>query len=205
MSVRNFIFYSTTQMKNVMKIGALSLALIASLLLLSNQTNAAAAPVAGNVSLDITVTSGQCRYGTSLYIGAHQSQYAAYDMTGYKFWSGTPTLFSCTDTEGLSYWNMTMQESGTLKDGVSSLHDIAANNVSMVAQTNYVVSGSCTAGINDNAWIAIGTNPGTILYKSGAIGDICTINSDYVNLAVHIDAHQAVGTYTGTLVLNMPF
>ncbi len=193
-------------MKNVMKIGALSLALIASLLLLSNQTNAAAAPVAGNVSLDITVTSGQCRYGTSLYIGAHQSQYAAYDMTGDTFsGAGASTLFSCKDTEGLSDWTMTMQASGTLKDGVSALHDIPANNVSMVAATNQVTAGSCTTGTNLNTWGIIGTTPGTILHKSWNIGDICTIDSTSVNLAVHIDAHQAVGTYTGTLVLNMPF
>ena len=192
-------------MKNVMKIGALSLALIASLLLLSNQTNAAA-PVAGDVSLEITTTSGTCVYGTSLYIGAHAAQYDMYDMTGDKFWgSATPTLFSCADTEGLPFFTMTMQASGTLKDGVSSTHDIPANNVSMIAQTNYLYTGACTIGTNQDNWAPIGTNPGTILNKSWYVGDICTVNSDFVNLAVHIDAHQAVGVYTGDLVLNMPF
>ncbi len=159
-----------------------------------------------NLRLDITKTAGSCVYGTSLYIGAHQSQYAAYDMTGDTFsGAGASTLFSCKDTEGLSDWTMTMQASGTLKDGVSALHDIPANNVSMVAATNQVTAGSCTTGTNLNTWGIIGTTPGTILHKSWNIGDICTIDSTSVNLAVHIDAHQAVGTYTGTLVLNMPF
>jgi hypothetical protein len=39
----------------------------------------------------------------------------------------------------------------------------------------------------------------------GNHGDICTLTTDTVNLAVHIPAAQAVGLYTGTLMLNMPF
>ncbi len=192
-------------MKNVIKIGALSLALIASLLLLSNSTSAynIVAPT-GDVSLRITTTSWSCVYGTSLYIGEHPAQYAAYDMTGNTFsGGGVSTLFSCTDTEGLAYWTMTMQATTDLSDANS--HTIPKNNVSMIAATNYLYTGACTVGTNQNSWIAIGTTGATILNKASQLGDICTINSDSVNLAVHIDAHQAVGVYTGELTLNMPF
>ena len=38
--------------------------------------------------MDITATSGSCTYGTSLYVGTHPAQYAAYDMTGDTFDTG---------------------------------------------------------------------------------------------------------------------
>lgn len=185
-------------MKKFMKIGALSLALVASLVLLSNSTNAQV-PQAGQVSLEITTTSGSCVYGTSLYIGAHTAQYATYNMTGNEF----PGTFSCTDTEGLGSFTMTMQVTTILSDGNS--HSIPANNVSMVANEQRLVNGDCTTGTTQTTWGAIGTNPGTILNKDSQSGDICILSATGVNLAVVIPASQAVGTYTGTLSINKPF
>ena len=80
-----------------------------------------------------------------------------------------------------------------------------SNNISIIASPNYVTDGACSTGTNDTSWISIGTNPGTILWKSSGHWDICTVKSDTVNLAVHIPTSQAVGLYTGTLTLNMPF
>jgi hypothetical protein len=187
-------------MKKFMKIGALSLALIASLVLLSNSTNAQV-PQTGDVSLEITTTSGTCVYGTSLYIGSHAAQYATYNMTGTEF----PELFSCTDTEGLATFSMTMQATSTLSDGVIA-HDIPAVNVSMIVNPQRLAAGACDyLGTTQVAWAEIGTNPGTILNKSGVEGDICTLSATGVNLAVVIPASQAVGIYTGELSLDMPF
>ena len=151
-----------------------------------------------NLRLQITTTSWSCSYGTSLYIGSHQSQYAAYNMTGSNFSSA----FSCIDTEWLSDWTMTMQATTDLSNGSQT---ISKNNISIIASPNYVTDGACSTGTNDTSWISIGTNPGTILWKSSGHWDICTVKSDTVNLAVHIPTSQAVGLYTGTLTLNMPF
>ena len=152
----------------------------------------------GNIRLEITKTSGTCVYGTSLYIGTHAAQFAAYDMTGSNFTSA----FYCSDTEGVNSWAMTMQASSDLSNGSQT---IPATNVSMIASNNYVNIGACTTGQNDTSWISIGTTPGTILNKQDVNGNICTIKSDTVNLAVHIPENQAIWLYTGTLTLNIPF
>ena len=151
-----------------------------------------------NLRLEITTSSWSCSYGTSLYIGSHPSQFAAYDMTGSNFSSP----FSCIDTEGLSGWTMTMQATTDLSDGAQT---ISKDNVSLIASPNYVSAGACITGTNQDSWVSIGSTPGTILWKYSGQWDICTITSDTVNLAVHIPASQAVGLYTGTLSLNMPF
>jgi hypothetical protein len=132
-----------------------------------------------------------------LYIGTHASQFAAFDMTGSNFSSS----FECVDTEGLANRTMTIQASSPLSNGSQS---ISASNVSMLASTNTVTAGSCTTGSNANTWTAI-NSAGTILNKASSAGDICTITATTVNLAVHVPASQAIGTYTGTLSLDMPF
>ena len=62
----------------------------------------------------------------------------------------------------------------------------------MVASNNYVNIDACITGQNDTSWISIGTTPGIILNKQDVNGNICTIKSDTVNLAVHIPENQAV-------------
>jgi hypothetical protein len=93
-----------------------------------------------------------CTYGTSLFIGSHASQFAAYNMTGANFSSS----FSCIDTEGLSGWTMTMQASTDLSNGSQS---IPKANVSLLASTNYLANGSCSTGTNQTDRAEIGTNP----------------------------------------------
>lgn len=189
-------------MKKFMKVGALALALIASIILL-NKTSAATQP--GDVTLEITTTSGTCSYGTSLSIGSHAAQYATFNMTGENFGGlSAPTPFYCVDTEGLSGRTMTMEATTPLSDG-NVTHNIPAANVYMIAATNQVTIGHCDTGANHDTRVSIGGTPGTILNKASEEGDICTIQSDSVNLAVVIPANQAVGFYTGTLSLDMPF
>ena len=74
----------------------------------------------------------------------------------------------------------------------------------MQAHANQVTNGLCITGLNVIDWTAI-DSAGTILNKAGNQNDICTITSDRVNLAIQIPANQAVGVYTGELVLTMPF
>jgi secreted trypsin-like serine protease len=66
-------------MKKIVIIGALSLALIASLFLL-NKTSAAS--TAGNVALQINGGSNACSYGTSLNFGPNSFNTASYVRTG---------------------------------------------------------------------------------------------------------------------------
>jgi hypothetical protein len=117
-------------------------------------------------------------------------------------WNNFSSSFYCSDTVGLTYRTMTMQATTDLTNGAQS---IPKNNVYMVASENYLSAWACITGTNQTTWSPIGTNPGTILNKVSGQWDICTITSDTVNLAVHIPAAQAVGLYTGELLLNMPF
>lgn len=187
-------------MKNLLKIGTLSLVLLSAVFMLN--TNAADVP--GQVTLDITTINGTCTYGTSLYIGTHEAQYDAHNMTGEFFGGlGAETIFECKDTEGLSSFVMTMEATEDLTNATSQ--SIPKENVFMIANTNTVTAGMCTIGANQDTWATIGSSPKTILNKASAVGQICTITSTGVNLAVEIPASQPVGTYTGTLSLVMPF
>ena len=96
---------------------------------------------------------------------------------------------------------MTMQATTDLSNGSQT---IPAANVSLLSSANYVSAGACTTGANQTTWAAI-DSPRIILNKISTLNDICTITAGTVNLAVHIPAAQAVGTYTGTLSLVMPF
>jgi hypothetical protein len=154
--------------------------------------------VTGNVWLEISTNSGSCVYGTSIDLGSHTSQFASFDMTGANFSSS----FYCSDTEWLSGWTMTMQASSDLTNGAQT---IPAANVSLMASANYVSIWMCTTWANDTSWISIWVNPGIIINKAGIANDICTVKADTVNLAVHIPNNQAIGIYTGTLSLDMPF
>lgn len=81
---------------------------------------------------------------------------------------------------------------------------IPTGNVSMYSSNNYVMSGTCTPGTNDTStWIAIDTAR-TIITKSSATGQICTVAVTGVNLAVLIPANQSVGIYTGELTVTLP-
>jgi hypothetical protein len=136
-------------MKKFMKIGALSLALIASMVMLTKVTNTVSAfGTGGKVSLEITAVSGTCEYGTSLYIGTSGSQYLTHNMTGSNF----TEKFECKDTEGLSGWTMTMQASSVLSNGTVA-QDIPAANVNLIVNNQQVVAdGHCDLGTTDTTW-----------------------------------------------------
>ncbi len=182
-------------MKNLLKIGALSLALITSVLMLT-KTNA---QVPGDVSLKIYTGTSECVYGTSLYVGDHIASFDAFTLTG----TFNPSTFYCTDYEGLSNWTMTLNATSDLTN--QNGQTIPATNVYLKADANQVISGSCTTGTNTTTRTSIWGSPQTILYKSSALGQICTISANNVQLYVYVPANQPVGVYTGTLSLVAPW
>ena len=182
-------------MKQFIKMGVLSIALIASLLLLtSNKTHAAA----GQVSFSITwgVSNAQCVYGTSWVMGQYPSSLSAFTA------SGLVSNFACTDTQGLSSWSMTLQETTPVTNGLTS---IAATGVSMQATLNQVTNGSCTIGTNTTSMTQIGSTPWTIMAKAGAVNYVCTIATTWVTLNVAVPAAATVGSYSWTLSLSLPW
>jgi len=157
----------------------------------------------GQLWLELSSLSGSCTYGTSIDLGAHAVQFNAFSITGNNFKNGwSDQVFQCIDTQGNTSWTMTLQAATPLT--WSNGQTIAASNVLMQANANQVTNGLCTTWTNATDWIAI-DSAGTILNKAGNQNDICTITSDRVNLAIQIPANQAVGVYTGELVLTMPF
>lgn len=180
-------------MKKFMKIGALSLALIASLLLLSNKTNAAGGQVSFNISWG---TNTQCTYGTSWNMGTYTASVASFTA------SGNLTNFVCTDIQGLSTWSMTLLATTPVTNTITS---IPATGVSMQATANTVTAWTCTTGTNTTAMTSIGTTGWTIMTKASAVNQVCTITTSTVTLNVAVPAAASIWTYTGTLSLTLPW
>lgn len=181
-------------MKNVFKIWALSLALIASLILLG-QTNAA--NVQGSVTFNITwVTNTACTYGTAWNAGTINASLLAQSTTG------SLSTFSCTDTQGLSAWNMTLLANSAVSNGTTS---IAATNVSMKASAQTIPSGDCDTWANTSTFTSIGSVAWTILAKASAVNEVCTISVATVEVAVAVPAAATIGSYSGTLLLTTPW
>lgn len=136
-------FYYEKQMKNFLKITALSLGLFASIFLLSNtKTNA------GLVSLEITGTSGHCVVGSAVPFGVTGFSYAAYSMeTGFLNASGSTTWY-CDDTAGEATRLVDVQTTDVANITTNNpLHTIpAATRVRISANSGALVSGVC--GVN---------------------------------------------------------
>lgn len=179
-------------MKNLLKIGALSLALIATVFMLN--TNAADT---GPLTLEITAGDSTCVYGTSLDLGTHVASFAAFNMTG----TFTPSTWSCTDNDGFSAWVLDINSTDLTNATSQSIDNTL---VSMDTDPNQVTAGACATGAAElSSRTPIDTNQ-SVLEKSGAAGQICTISAANVQLAVAVPANQPVGLYTGTLTVTLP-
>lgn len=180
-------------MKNVFKIGALSLALIASVFLL-NTTNADT----GVLQLQITAGTGSCQYGTSLDLGTKQASYSALTFTG-----DFPAAFRCEDNQGTqATWQLTMASS-VLTNASNSAYTIPATGVEMMNTPTHVTAGDCDRNTGTISYTAIdSTQP--ILGKVNDQGAVCKVQADTVSLKVTTATNQAVGIYTGTLTVDVP-
>jgi hypothetical protein len=135
-------------MKKIMKIGALSLALIASLVLLSNNTNAAS--TSGNVALKVNTGTSTCVVGTAWNAGSGTASFSSFALTG-----NINSNFYCTDYDGVYQWNMQIVMQTNLTGSNASSTPIPKAGVSMKAFTNKVTAGSCSTGTMNDTWTNI--------------------------------------------------
>lgn len=164
-------------------------------LLLQSDTNALS--VQGIVSFRVDPDVSTCLYWTSVNLWSHTGQYESYILTS----SFVPSIFSCTDYEGLSAWSMTL----AANDLSNGLQIIPKENVYLVADTNQVIEGQCKTGSNASVPISIWSSAWIILSKQGSIGQICKISADNVQVSVQIPANQAIWIYSWVLNLNVPW
>lgn len=186
-------------MKNLLKIGALSLALIAAVFML-NKTNAQTA----QLDLEIYGTSGHCTYGNLVDFGSYARQTAAVTRSTGFLTTGGAAEWYCDDQEGKSSFAMTIQSSEVV-NASNSGWNIPASRVFINNSGATVVSWACTA----NAGTSNGTDiplsgSVTILGKTSAISEICKVQTPSVTMKIAQIANQAVGTYSGTLTLSVP-
>ena len=193
-------------MKSLLKIGSLSLALIAVVFMLN--TNAQT-PDAGDLTLEITGESGYCEYGTTLDLGQTGFSYDARTISGNFLVTTTTgagnTPWNCTDSYGVAAWALTIQSSDVenMDTGLPA-HTIPATSVKIYNPTAAVVSGACTSVQGGNAAGTAINSATTILEKLSEAGDACRVQTDFVDLTVDLVASQAIGQYSGTLTVSVP-
>lgn len=179
-------------MKKIMKIGALSLALVASLLMLSNITKADS----GTLTLKINTGTNICFYGTSLDLGA-QTLNLSSALTFSGYFTGASQTFYCTSNNGANV-SLTIQ-SANLTNATSQT--ISSGSVTFQTTAPIVTAWACTAGVGTTSWQPLNTAQG-IVSKTNNPGQVCTVSASGVQLKVVTAIAQAVGTYTGTLTLT---
>lgn len=191
-------------MKKILKIGALSFALIASLFLLNTVTNAATDT--GQVKLQITGMSGYCEYGKNIDLGSYAFNTAAHTES-WNFYSNTGStsgtnVWLCIDTYGVASWALSIQSS--ILTGTYG-QTIPAANVKIYNSQATVTNGACSGvtTTTNTAGTSIATMT-TVLGKTGNQGQVCTITATGLKLSVDIPANQAIGMYTGVLTINVP-
>gem|GEM_PF-3404017 len=117
----------------------------------------------GPVTLELTSGANTCVYGTSIDLGQHVVSYDAFNMTGSNF---TPSTRYCADGEGLADWTLSVELTDNLTNQYAQ--SIPTGNVYMDSSVNYLMSGTCTTGLNTiNTWIAIDSVQ-TVLEKDSA-------------------------------------
>lgn len=188
-------------MKNLLKIGALSLALIATVFML-NTTKAAT----GELTLEITGTSGYCTYGESIDLSGYAFQYAAHTVSGQFLTTGNAARRYCVDSYGVDSWNLTLQSSEVKNITTNNTgHTIPATSVKVRSATGALAQGSCTIvdGDSDGVYVAIDSAK-ALFGKSAAYGEACEVGTDNVRLSVDLADSQAIGQYSGTLFIGVP-
>ena len=184
-------------MKKIMRVGVLSLLLIASLLLLHHQANAIW--YIGHLSLQINGGTNSCSYGTSLNFGAIQGSNSLSLLTGDFF----PNVFYCSDNAGTSNaWNMTLQATTDL----TGTYGQTIPRTGLFLKTYpTTMTGLCVASVWTTSFTQIATVAQTIIGKTSATWNACTLTVTGIQLYIIIPASQAIGVYTWALNLDLPF
>lgn len=196
--IEDFILYFETQMKNLLKIWALSLALIATVFMLN--TNAQTTD-SGDVQLKIEPLAATCTYGTAVDLGATGFSYSAQVMsTGFLNSLGGPTRY-CEDTEGDATRALSIQMLTNLVNMDNGSYNIPEANVLITNPAATTSSGTCTADATSNTDTSI-ANATELFGKASAISEICTITTANVGIKVNVPAAQQVGAYSGTIQVS---
>lgn len=184
-------------MKKLIKIGALSLALIAAVFMLN--TNAQTAE--WTVWLEIDAGTARCVYGTSVYIGITPFSYADQQLSsGFLSTSGANRF--CEDVEGDASWNMSIQATSPLLNMDNATDTIAATNVWITNTTGSLATGHCGYVAAAHTESEIGTNPVALVAKTGLIGQTCTVEIPSLTLGTNIPGSTPVGYYSGDLTVT---
>jgi len=187
-------------MKNLFKIGALSLALVASLFLL-NSTKAAS----GVVTLEIQGTAGGCVVGTDVPYGITGFSYSAYSITSW-FASASGTTWLCNDSNGKAPWIVELASTDVVNMTTNNaVHTIDAANVRVTNDTATKTAGVCNINTGTSNGVAQPLSGNVVLFgKSSNTGDVCTVETDNVAMTIDLAASQALGQYSGTLTITVP-
>lgn len=186
-------------MKNLLKIGALSLALLSAVFMLN--TNAQN-DYQGDVELEILPIAATCTYGTSVDLGATGFSYSAQVMsTGFLNSLGDAAWF-CEDTEGDADRELSIQMLTNLVNQDNTNYNISSGNV-LITNTQAEASNDndCTADEIAQSDSPLDTVK-QLFGKASAIGEVCTITTANVDIKVNIPASQQVGTYSGTVQVS---
>ena len=182
-------------MKKNISIWALGLLLLGSMLLMSSWKTEAAS---GLISLRINTGTSSCFNSQNFYIGAKTAQFTTSMLT----WIFSTAGFWCTDMEGLAAFNISVK--WNILTGSSS-KTIPAANISMLTSGSIVTAWSCTTGAASTQTLTPIDTTKTVLVKTSAVWEICTVRLTGVVIQVQIPANQAIGLYTGNLEVILPW
>ena len=175
-------------MKNTLKISALSVALLAAVMVINTNANNTT-----QMNLQITAGSSACSVNDTWVAIA---DFAASYNTGTTSWSFTPGALHCEDTAGSGTWYVQIQ-AGTLTSAASKTID--ASNVEAKVSASRVVNGDCTKTDAGNIFSQI-NSPYEILAKTDATA-ICDLEAD-LDIQVTVPGSTPVGLYQGNLTFT---
>ncbi len=161
-----------------------------------------------NDSINYTGASGigYCEYGKTLDFGTIIYASSGRSITwSFITMSGNNAWF-CNDIQGAAPRTLSIQSSDLLNITTNiPAHTIPSSNIFIKNPAATVSSWICIA----NSWSSLDarTSIGTdtvVLGKSASTGNICKIETSQVELRIDISAYQALGQYSGTLIITLP-
>jgi len=190
-------------MKNLLKIGALSLALIAVVFTL-NKTNAQTTTT-GIVKVEITAKTGYCVYWLNWTGGTtpYSTNTTGY-LSGNFNTTGGNAIWFCEDSEGDTAWTLGISSADLKAWNGDATHTISNANIYASGSAASVISWACTANVWDISadWTTISTTK-TVLGKTSTLSETCTVATDKVQLKVDVPPLKAIGTYTWVLTVTI--
>lgn len=186
--------------KNLLKIGALSLSLLAFGLMFTN-----AADETGQVSLTINTGESICDYGTDLTFTAQEAQLDS----GYVFQSnfltgvGQTNTWSCVDRAAKNAWTFYVAASDLLLSGDISV-TIANSGIAILYEAGIGEgdTSDCTVE-NETVWNTLNTSV-EMMKRTYTTKGVCKVNVTDVELRVTVPQNQTPGTYTSTFTVTLP-